>query len=334
MTQYPALTLASTVASRVAAQLEEISPRLRVVLARLWWAYLILVLLAGGLVYATRLERQPRLSAVIRSFYPFPSIVVLRAETTGNPLRHLSVHPIPLKDIIREGEVLSFFDRATKGTADREANESLASERIIEAVLIEREAKRLGVVVTSTQARRDFLALASNHGGVEAFREQVLRRLYGIDEGFLIERWITEKLYRLGLAQVRARHILIGLPNPATPAQEAEGKRKIEVLKAKIEGGLPFDQAAKELSEDTTTKDKGGQLGTFGNGDVASKAFEDAALSAPVEKLTGPVRSEFGWHLILVEERTGKLAGAFNPWLDELKSKAKVWILDPKLRPS
>lgn len=332
MTRYPALELAGSVASRLAAKLHIIWPGLRVLLARLWWAYLLLVLLSGGLVLASDLEHDPRISAAIRSFYPFPSMIVYRAETTANPLRFLSVHPVPLKDISREGGVLSFFDRATKGTADRDTNERLARERIIEAILIEREAKRLGVVVTSTQARRDFLTLASKHGGVEAFREQVLRRLYGIDEGFLIERWITEKLYRLGLAQVRARHILIALPNPATPAQEVEGKRKIEVLKAKIESGLPFDQAAKEFSEDTTTKDKGGALGTFGNGDVASKAFEDAALSAPVEQLVGPVRSEFGWHLLLVEERTGKLEGAFNPWLDELKSKSQVWILDPKFK--
>lgn len=101
--------------------------------------------------------------------------------------------------------------------------------------------------------------------------------------------------------QVSAQHILVKLPEDATEAQVAEAKTKLEEAKKKIEGGADFAAVAKELSEDAGTKEKGGDLGFFGPGQMV-KPFEEAAFALEPGKMSEPVRSRFGLHLIKVNE--------------------------------
>ncbi|HZF11767.1 MAG TPA: SurA N-terminal domain-containing protein [Thermoanaerobaculia bacterium] len=100
--------------------------------------------------------------------------------------------------------------------------------------------------------------------------------------------------------QAHARHILAKVDDQHP---EAQAKQKIEDAKRRLDKGEDFAKVAKELSEDTGTKDKGGDLGTFGrNGTV--KEAEDAAFGAEPHKLVGPVRSSLGYHLIEVLDKT------------------------------
>ena len=62
----------------------------------------------------------------------------------------------------------------------------------------------------------------------------------------------------------------------------------------------PFAQVAKEVSDDTGTREKGGDLGSFGPG-LMAKPFEDAAFALKPGEVSAPVRTRFGWHVILVE---------------------------------
>ena len=91
-------------------------------------------------------------------------------------------------------------------------------------------------------------------------------------------------------AQVRARHILV--------ADEATAN----AVEAKLKAGGNFADLAKQYSTDPSTKDKGGELGFFGVGQMV-KPFSDAAFSLPVGAISAPVKSPFGWHIINVEEK-------------------------------
>ena len=91
-------------------------------------------------------------------------------------------------------------------------------------------------------------------------------------------------------AQVRARHILVA--NEATAEQ----------VEAKLKAGGDFAALAKQYSTDTSTKDKGGELGFFGRGQMVP-AFQAAAFALPVGAISQPVKSPFGWHVIQVEEK-------------------------------
>ncbi len=87
--------------------------------------------------------------------------------------------------------------------------------------------------------------------------------------------------------QVHARHILV--------ADEAAANDVLTQLAA----GKTWEELAASLSLDTSNKDQGGDLGWFARGAMVQE-FEDAAFAAAVGETVGPVKTDFGWHLIQV----------------------------------
>jgi len=113
--------------------------------------------------------------------------------------------------------------------------------------------------------------------------------------------------------QVHARHILV--------QTEDEAKKAVERLQA----GEDFAALAKELSQDTGTKDDGGDLGWFPRGQMVTE-FEDAAFALQPGQTSDPVATSYGYHIINVIERDAnrpldetmlgqKKASALNDWL-------------------
>lgn len=107
--------------------------------------------------------------------------------------------------------------------------------------------------------------------------------------------------------QVRARHILIKI-TPERP--EAQAESELLALKQRIEAGEDFAALAQERSEDEGSASRGGSLGAFGRGSMVPP-FEEAAFNAEVGALVGPVKTDFGYHLIEVEEH---LSGGTQPF--------------------
>jgi foldase protein PrsA len=79
-------------------------------------------------------------------------------------------------------------------------------------------------------------------------------------------------------------------------------KAKAEELLARLRAGGDFNALAKEFSVDTSNKDQGGDLGWFGRG-MMVKPFEDAAFALKPGELSGVVETQFGYHIIKLEER-------------------------------
>ncbi len=98
--------------------------------------------------------------------------------------------------------------------------------------------------------------------------------------------------------QTKVRHILLKV-NETT--SETEAKAKIERIKDRIDSGATFADQAKVNSDDGSSV-KGGDLGWVNPGDTVPE-FEKAMSSLQPGQVSGAVRSPFGWHLILVEER-------------------------------
>ncbi len=101
--------------------------------------------------------------------------------------------------------------------------------------------------------------------------------------------------------EVRARHILVKVGENA-PKEEADAaKAKIEDIRKRIAGGLDFAEAARKFS-DGPSAPKGGDLGWFSRGRMVP-AFEEAAFALKPGQVGAPVRTEFGWHIVKVDER-------------------------------
>lgn len=100
-----------------------------------------------------------------------------------------------------------------------------------------------------------------------------------------------------------------------------EAEAKAVDLKKQLDGGADFAALAKANSTDTGSGANGGDLGWFGLGAMV-KPFEEAVVAATVGKVAGPVKSDFGWHLILVKETRA----ASQPTLDDLRDELATEI--------
>ncbi|HVY62543.1 MAG TPA: peptidylprolyl isomerase, partial [Planctomycetota bacterium] len=121
--------------------------------------------------------------------------------------------------------------------------------------------------------------------------DAVLKEVYGLEYG------------PEGLAQVEAEQIYVA-PDAETikNRMEADAKRQAEQAIADIKAGARFEDVARKRSQDPGSKRKGGDLGWFGHGQMV-KPFEEAAFALKVGDMSGPVKSDFGYHVILLTDR-------------------------------
>jgi peptidyl-prolyl cis-trans isomerase C len=99
--------------------------------------------------------------------------------------------------------------------------------------------------------------------------------------------------------EVRARHILV------------ESKEKARELFEKLAHGSDFAQLAKEHSKDPGSKDQGGELGFFTRGQMVPQ-FEEAAFKLKKGEVSEPFETQFGWHLVRVDERRRRAAACLD----------------------
>lgn len=103
-------------------------------------------------------------------------------------------------------------------------------------------------------------------------------------------------------AEVRARHILLQLPDDPTPAQRDSVMKLATELRDRARAGADFAALAREYSQDPGSKDKGGDLGFFKRGQMVGP-FEDAAFALEPGQVSDVVESPFGLHVIKLEEK-------------------------------
>lgn len=151
----------------------------------------------------------------------------------------------------------------------------------------------------------------------------------------------AKKFYDAQVAQlkpqeeVHARHILV------------ENKEKAIEVREKIAYGASFEKMAKEFSKDPGTKDEGGDLGFFSKGQMVPQ-FEEAAFKLAQGDISQPVETQFGWHIIKVDEKRERKPPAFDEVKDrillsmvhrkaqevvtDLRNKAQVEYVDPEIK--
>jgi peptidyl-prolyl cis-trans isomerase C len=124
-------------------------------------------------------------------------------------------------------------------------------------------------------------------------------------------------------AQSRASHILI-------EKKDDNSIKEAQELLAKIKGGAKFEDLAKEFSKDPGSAARGGDLGFFGEGRMV-KPFEDAvkALGKPGD-ISDVVESQFGFHIIRLEERQAKTTRSFEEVKPQLMAESRNELLSQK----
>jgi peptidyl-prolyl cis-trans isomerase C len=114
--------------------------------------------------------------------------------------------------------------------------------------------------------------------------------------------------------EIRARHILV------------KTEEEAQKIAKEIEGGADFAEMAKKYSQDDAGEG-GGDLGYFSPGQML-KEFETAAFATPVGKVSAPVQTKHGWHLIKVEDKRNRKLPSF----DEVKDQIIASLTQAKLQ--
>ncbi len=123
--------------------------------------------------------------------------------------------------------------------------------------------------------------------------------------------------------RVKASHILIGVPRGADAATKAKAKEKAESVLKEVKAGKDFAELAKQHSEDPGSGKNGGDLGYFQPGQMVGP-FNDVAFSLKPGTTSELVETEFGFHIIKVED---KQAGRTVP-LDEARPRIQQYLED------
>jgi peptidyl-prolyl cis-trans isomerase C len=175
------------------------------------------------------------------------------------------------------------------------AGKRLLADEIVKMKLLSQEAQKRGLQ-NSPKIKRQ----------LELVRDQILASSVTTD---LQRKHFEENKDKF--AKVHARHILVrtaGSRAPVRPGQkelnDAEAKAKADDLKKQIAGGADFGELAKKESDDTVSGAQGGDLGDFGHGQMVPE-FDKVVFSLKPGEVSDPVKTQFGYHLIQVQDVLG-----------------------------
>lgn len=158
--------------------------------------------------------------------------------------------------------------------------------------------------------------------------ETVKERIKQVDRQIVIEEFLRDKTQSAlsddalhavyndyvksvgsGKEEIKARHILV------------KEKASADAIEKKLKKGGDFSKIAKEESQDEASGASGGELGWFA-ADRMTPEFSKAAFSLKKGEISAPVKTEFGWHIIQVEDRRKVVAPTFEQMKPELKREA------------
>ncbi|GMV04850.1 MAG: hypothetical protein AMXMBFR53_11300 [Gemmatimonadota bacterium] len=123
-------------------------------------------------------------------------------------------------------------------------------------------------------------------------------------------------------AQLRASHILMGYPPQATQAQRDSVRGAMDALRQRVVAGESFPALARQYSQDPGTSTQGGDLGTFGRGEMV-RPFEDAAFALQPGEISPVVETPYGLHIIRLEEKSA-------PGFEQVRDQFRIRMLNQR----
>ncbi len=141
---------------------------------------------------------------------------------------------------------------------------------------------------------------------LESFRKELSRYRDQLAEPYMTDqekkKGLLREAYRRKKKEVRAKHILIKVPENAAPADTQAAYEEAVQAMERVREGDDFSKVAREFSDDPTVKRNGGDIGYFSVFDMVYP-FESAAYETEEGAMSGPVRTKYGYHVIKVLDK-------------------------------
>jgi peptidyl-prolyl cis-trans isomerase D len=206
-----------------------------------------------------------------------------------------------LRDSIMQSAFVTDYEQAQKNQLDNQ-------QRLISYVILDKEIYNQKVEVSDAEIEQHYNENSKQYMTEEQVSvEYAVLSIENIEKSISFDEAALQQAYQERLnqfttsAEWKARHILI-----ATESSEddiATAKQKAQDLIAQLQAGEDFATLAKQHSDDTNSGKKGGDLGWFKEG-LMVKPFEQAVATMNVGDISSePVQSEFGFHIINLQEK-------------------------------
>lgn len=246
------------------------------------------------------------------------------AQTFGNTAAIVNGHRITQKQLDQELPIVRAGAAAQSQQLSDEETTRQALIAAIENELFLQVAQQKHIVPTAAQIDQRLAQLKQQFPDEATFQQQVKAAGYTtatLRSDFLFNNLITRSLQaelappvtadqvqavynaqKSQFRQIKVKHILFAVSATKSAAQAL--KQANDTL-AQLKSGADFATLAKKLSDDPGTKATGGTIAQWLNvsDQNLDQAFANAAWNAPVGKLTGPVRSSFGYHIIVTLQK-------------------------------
>ena len=294
---------------------DRLRPRktLRWILITVLWL-IVIIYLGFGIFFAVKVYKnhaEDRSTKFAVNIYPFPAAIInngiVWAKDYYQQLAYIRQFSLKTKQPVPEAAVLR----------------TQIIDQLIENKLLEMQALRYNITVSSKDVNDAYQKIVTQSGGTSEVNK-VLNELYGMSERdfkhLVHQQVLKEKIQNELITQVKVAHILI------------KDEARANEIAARAKQGEDFGALAKQYSEDTKSRDAGGELGWLAKGQLVVDnnpipEFDEAAFKVKVGEITGPVKTGIGFEIIKVEDRKGKIDENFNTWLAGLKKQAKIWRL-------
>jgi parvulin-like peptidyl-prolyl isomerase len=266
-------------------------------------------------------------AVLIYGFHSTDKVTRIAAKVVPYPAAVVNQSFISYNEYLRERDYIHHFYNSTgQADLDYKAIDAEIINQLAENKLLSLQAFLYGEKVSKVEVNSTLDQIIEQNGGQDQV-EKVLSDLYGLNieqfKKLIRTQILRDNINKKLIMRVTARHILVRADENVVPEKVAETKTKIEGIKTEIQNGLDFSEAAKKYSEDTGSAENGGLLESFAKGEMVEE-FSNVAFSAEVGKVSDPVKTSFGWHIIKVEERTGKIDNNFTDWLAGLKKDSLI----------
>lgn len=199
-------------------------------------------------------------------------------------------------------------------------------DKLIKKELVEQLAKKYKIELTADDMDKAWQQILQQ-GGSEAEINKTISDFYGLT----VEQF-KEKIIRPYVLQSKVAERVMAAENFDKTAKD----KAAEVLKLVKEGKEDFGELAKRYSQDPGTAEKGGDLGYFKRGAMV-KEFEDAVFALKVGEISDLVKTNYGYHIIKLEDKKGQgadeearashiliMSKSFDDYLQELLKEAAV----------